>query len=210
MGNFRTALTLKVLPGHEQAYLEWLAGSMPVLGPVFSRTGIREKVVVMADQRLIAHYEADRPGAVEAAFSEPEAVELLAGHLGALLDPTVGPVFYTGVLAWSMPVSYTPRHVAHMLNITAGQEASYLAWVQQHATKQFEAVWKRHELARSEVLISGRSVIAYYECRDSPSVLKAFGESEAITAMSTNLGPLIERIHWLSSRPLTYSRDPFP
>jgi len=192
MTKFRTALTLKVLPGREDAYLEWLTGSMPVLGPVFARTGICEKVVLMADQCLIAHYEADRPGAVEAAFSAPEAVELLAGPLAALLDPTVGPVFHPGVLAWTMPVNYSPRRVALMLSIKAGQEAAYLTWAQDHATQQCEAAWKRHELARAELLISERSVVAYYECRDSAGVLKTFREPELTAAMPANLGPLLE------------------
>jgi hypothetical protein len=189
---FRTALTLELLPGRRQPYLEWLAGSMAVLGPVYERTGIREKVVVMAGEKLIAHYEADRPGAVEAAFAEPEALELLAGPLSQLLDPSVGPRFYPGVLAWTMPVTYAPRHVALMLDTKAGRDGAYVDYVREHFVRQFEAVWRRHELARKEVLVSGESVIAYYGCRDSASVFATFGEPEAIAALKSELGSLIE------------------
>ncbi len=192
MTEFRTALTLELLPGRKRPYLDWLAGSMPVLGPVYERTGIREKVVVMAGQKLIAHYEADRPGAVEAAFAEPEALELLAGPLAQLLDPSVGPRFYPGVLAWTMPVTYAPRHVALMLNTRAGQDVPYIDYVRDQFVRQFEAVWRRHELARKEVLVSGDSVIAYYECRNSASVLATFGEPEAIAAMNSTLGSMLE------------------
>jgi len=192
MATIRTALTMAVKPGSEPAYIDWLRGSIGALEPVYARTGIRSKALLMAGPRIMAVYEADRAGAVEAAFAEPESVAMLNGALGALLDPTVAPRSHDSALVWRAPVSYVPRHVALMLNIKVGQEAPYLDWVRNTATKQFEAVWRRHELALKEVLISGTSVIAHYECRDSGSVLATFGEPEAIEAMMTNLGPLLE------------------
>jgi len=192
MANIRTALTLAVRPGSEQDYLDWLRGSMSALAAIYARTGVRSKAVMMAGQQLVAVYEADRPGAVEAAFAQPESIEMLSGPLGALLDPAVAPRSYESVLTWRAPVAYSPRHVALIMNLKAGQGQPYLEWVRNTAVAQFEAVWRRFDLAVKEVLISGESVIAHYECRDSASVLATFGEPEAIEAMTTNLGPLLD------------------
>jgi hypothetical protein len=188
----RTALALGVRPGSEQAYLDWLGSSMSALAPVYARTGIRSKAVMMAGQQLIAVYEADRPGAVDAAFAQPESLEMLSGRLGELLDPALAPRSYESVLTWRAPVAYTPRHVALMMNLKAGQGPAYLEWVRDTAVSQFEAVWRRFDLGLKEVLVNGESVIAHYECRDSASVLATFGEPEAVEAMTTNLGPLLD------------------
>lgn len=192
MAIIRTALTMAVKPGSEPAYLDWLRGSIGALEPVYARTGVLSKAVMMAGPEIIALYEHDRPGAVEAAFAQPESAAMLAGRLGELLDPAVAPRGYESVLVWRNAVSYAPRHVALRLNIKPGTEAPYLDWAKNHATRQFDAVWRRFELGLKEVLISGTSVIAHYECRDSASVLATFGEPEAIEAMQTNLGPLLD------------------
>lgn len=192
MAVIRTALTMAVKPGAESAYRDWLRDSISALEPVYARTGVLSKALMMSGPRIVAVYEHDRPGAVEAAFAQPESVAMLSGRLGALLDPAVAPRSYESLLVWRNPVSYSPRHVALTLDIKAGTEETYRDWVRNTATRQFDAVWRRFELGLKEVLISGTSVIAHYECRDSASVLATFGEPEAIEAMQTNLGPLLD------------------
>lgn len=188
----RTAVALDVKPGSEPGYLAWLRDCPRVLGGVYARTGIRKKAVVMSGTHVIAHYEADRPGAVEAAFASPEAGEQFAGPFGQLLDPAVAPAMYEGVLAWSSPITYTPRHVALRLDLKAGAEEAYLTWVRTRLTPDFEGVWKRAELGQKEVLISGRKVIAFYQARDSASVLQTFAQPESVKALETTLGPLLD------------------
>jgi hypothetical protein len=188
----RTALTMAVKPGAESAYRDWLRDSISALEPVYARTGVLSKALMMSGPRIVAVYEHDRPGAVEAAFAQPESVAMLSGQLGALLDPAVAPRSYESLLVWRNPVTYSPRHVALALDIKAGTEETYRDWARNTATRQFDAVWRRFELGLKEVLISGTSVIAHYECRDSASVLATFGEPEAIEAMQTNLGPLLD------------------
>lgn len=188
----RTALTMAVKPGSEGAYRDWLSGSIGELERVYARTGVLSKALMMSGPHIIALYEHDRPGAVEAAFAQPESVAMLTGHLGTLLDPTVAPQSYESLLVWRNAITYAPRHVALRLNIKPGTESVYRDWVKNTATGQFDAVWRRFELGLKEVLISGTSVIAHYECRDSASVLATFGEPEAIAAMQTNLGPLLD------------------
>lgn len=188
----RSALTMAVRPGAESAYRDWLRDSMSALEPVYARTGVLSKALMMSGPRIVAVYEHDRPGAVEAAFAQPESVAMLSGQLGALLDPAVAPRSYESLLVWRNPVTYPPRHVALALDIKPGTEETYRDWVRNTATRQFDAVWRRFELGLKEVLISGTSVIAHYECRDSASVLATFGEPEAIAAMQTNLGPLLD------------------
>lgn len=192
MSIVRSALTMAVKPGNEAAYVEWLRRSLAALEPVYARTGVRSKAVLMAGPRLIAVYEADRPGAVEQAFAQPESLAMLSGELGQLLDTSFTPRSYASELVWRSSVNYAPRHVALILEVKAGQEARYLDWVRNTATRQFEAVWRRAQLGLKEVLVSGNSVIAHYECRDAASVLATFGEPESIDAMATNLGPLLE------------------
>ena len=192
MAVIRTALTMAVKPGAESAYRDWLRDSISALEPVYARTGVLSKALMMSGPRIVAVYEHDRPGAVEAAFAQPESVAMLSGQLGALLDPAVAPRSYESLLVWRNLVSYSPRHVALTLDIKAGTEETYRDWVRNTASRQFDAVWRRFELGLKEVLISGTSVIAHYECRDSASVLATFGEPEAIEAMQSNLGPLLD------------------
>ncbi len=188
----RTALSMAVKPGSEAAYLDWLRGAVGALEPVYARTGVLSKAVMMAGPQIIAVYEHDRPGAVEAAFAQPESAEMMAGRLGALLDPAVAPAFYESLLLWRNPAGRADRHVALKLAIKPGTEAPYRDWARNAAARQFDVVWRRFELALKEVLISGTSVISHYECKDSASVLATFGEPEAIEAMQTNLGPLLD------------------
>lgn len=192
MSIHRTAVALSVKPGSEAAYLDWLRDCPRVLGGVYARTGIRKKAVVMSGPHVIAHYEADRPDAVEAAFASPEAGAEFAGAFGQLLDPGVGPTMYQGVLAWSAPVNYAPRHVALRLDLKPGAEQRYLEWVRERLTADFEGVWKRAALARKEVLVSGTKVVAFYQARDSGSVLETFAQPESLRALETTLGPLLE------------------
>lgn len=192
MAIIRSALTMAVKPGSEAAYRDWLGGSIGALEAVYARTGVLSKAVMMSGPRIVALYEHDRPGSVEAAFAQPESVAMLSGDLGTLLDPSVAPRSYESLLVWRNPVSYAPRHVALKLDIKSGTEAAYRDWVRNTATRQFDAVWRRFELGLKEVLISGTSVIAHYECRDSASVLATFAEPEAVEAMQTNLGPLLD------------------
>lgn len=188
----RTAVELAVKPGAESVYLEWLRNCPTTLGPVYARTGIRTKAVVMSGRHAIAHYEADRPGAVEAAFGSPEAAAEFAGEFGTLLDPTVAPTFYQGVLAWESSQGYAPRHVALRLDLKPGAEAHYLEWVRTRLTNEFEGVWRRAELARKEVLVSGTKVVAFYQAKDSRSVLGTFATPEAAESMRTTLAPLLD------------------
>lgn len=192
MAQVHSAVALDVLPGREQAYLDWVRGCPRVLGPVYARTGIHRKVVLMAGRQVIAYYEADRAGAVEAAFSTPEAASEFAGTLGALLDPAAPPAFFAEELCWEQPVTYAPRHIALKARIKPGREAAYLDWARHGATPQFEAVWRRAGIARKAVLVNGNTAIAYYHCRDLASVLDTFAQPEAHAAMASNLGTLLE------------------
>ena len=192
MASVHTALTLTLKEGCEAGYHAWLAHDAPKLVPIFNRTGIRQKVVLMAGKYVIAYYDADRPGAVEAAFADPVAAAMMGGSLGQLLDFSAGMGTFTSELCWESPVDYKPRHVALILNIRKGQEGPYLNWVHHEATRQFDAVWRRFKLARKEVLVAGSQAMAFYRCKDSASVLATFGEPESVEAMSTNLGPLLD------------------
>lgn len=192
MQTFRTAVSLTVLPGAEPDYLDWLRGCLEVLGPVYARVGIRRKAVVMSGRSAIAHYEADRAGAVEEAFASTEAGHEFAGRLGRLVDFSSPPTTYHGVLHWARTVTYRPRHVALTLRLKAGAEATYLDWVRQRLTPDFEQIWTEADLARKEVLVSGRHVIAFYEARDSASVLSTFAQPYSQQVMTSFLGALLD------------------
>lgn len=192
MTTHRTAVSLTVLPGAEPEYLDWLRGSLRTLGPVYARLGITRKAVVMSGRNVIAHYESDRPGAVEEAFASPEAAQEFGGRLGQLVDFSSPPTTYHGVLHWARPVSYRPRHVALTLRLKEGAEAAYLDWVRQRLTTDFAQIWRDADLARKEVLVSGRHVIAFYEARDSASVLSTFAQPFSQQVMTEFLGALLD------------------
>jgi hypothetical protein len=179
-------------PGSEPGYRAWLANDAPKLKPIFDRTGVKQKVVLMAGRHVISYYKSDRPGAVEAAFADPIAVGMMQGSLGALMDFSTGMTNFKSEFCWDCPVDYKPVHVALVLKIKAGQEAAYLNWVHHGLEPQFDAVWRRFKLAHKEVLVSGNQAMAFYRCKDSVSVLATFGEPESIAAMSGNLGPLLD------------------
>lgn len=192
MPTHRTAVSLTVLPGAEAQYLDWLRGCLRTLGPVYARLGIRRKAVVMSGRNAIAHYEADRPGAVEEAFASSEAAQEFAGRLGQLVDFSSPPMTYHGVLHWARPVAYGARHVALTLRLKAGAERTYLDWVRDRLTPDFEQIWRDADLARKEVLVSGRHVIAFYEARDSASVLSTFAQPFSQEVMTNFLGALLD------------------
>jgi hypothetical protein len=192
MTRIHTAVALDIRAGGEQSYLDWVRDCPRVLGGVYQRTGIRSKTVLMAGRQVIAYYESDMPGAVEAAFSTPEAAREFAGTLGALLDPASAPAFFREELCWEQPVRYPPIAMALKASIRPGRESGYLDWVHHGAVPQFEAVWRRADIARKAVLVNGSTAIAYYLCRDTASVLDTFAQPEAHQAMATNLGALLE------------------
>lgn len=188
----RTALTMTLQPGAEAGYRQWLASAIDELAVVYARTGVLSKTVMLAGSTLISHYEVEKPDSVAQAFAQPEAVAMLSGPLARLLDLSVPSNFYENLLTWRNNVNYVPIHAALMLNVKPGQEAAYRAWAQNGAAAQFDAVWRRHDIALKEILISGTSLISHYECRDHASILATFGEPEAAQAMATNLGPMLE------------------
>jgi hypothetical protein len=187
-----TAVTLRVRPGQEQAYREWLAGSMVTLGPVYERTGIRAKTVMMAGRRVIAHYEADSPGAFERAAAEPESVALLAGPLAAILDPAVPPVVYPEIFAWGVTPPWPIERAGLLLSIKPGQAVPYTEWLLSRAVSQLEAIWQRSDICRHDVLVNDESVVAFYECKMRYNVLKAFREPEALAVLFTDLASLLD------------------
>ena len=188
----RTAVTLRVQAGQEQAYRDWVAGSMATLGPVYERTGIRAKTVLMAGPRIIAHYEADSPGAFERAMAEPESVALMAGPLAGILDPAVPPVVYPEVFAWGVKPPWPIERAGLLLSIKPGQVQPYTEWLAAKAVGQLEPIWQRSDICRHDVLISGESVVAFYECKMRYNVLKAFREPEALAVLFTDLAPLLD------------------
>jgi hypothetical protein len=192
MPTYRTAVALDLRPGSEAAYLDWLRTTPRVLGPVYARTGIRRKAVVMSAHHVVAHYESDREGAVEAAFASPEAAREFEGPLGALVDFSRPPATFHGVLHWAQPVQYAPRHVALTLRLKEEAIGTYLTWVRERLTPDFEPIWREADLARKEVLVSGRNVVAFYEARDSASVLSTFAQPKSVEVMQTFLGALLD------------------
>jgi hypothetical protein len=192
MTTVRTAVALDIKPGHEPDYVDWVLNCLRTLRPVYERTGITRKAVVMQGRHVIAHYESTRAGAVEEAFASPEAAQEFAGKLGSITDFSSPPQTFHGVLHWSRPVGYRPTHVALTLRLKAGAEQTYLDWVNGRLTADFEGIWRDADLARKEVLVSGRNVVAFYEARDSASVLSTFARPESARVMETFLGALLD------------------
>lgn len=192
MSKHHIGVQMKVQDGNEKAYLDWLADDAPVLAKVFGRVGIHSKTVLMNGSHIIAHYGADTPSAVGEAFQTPEAVAMLTGRLGALLDPGFAPIFYNEELRWTQSVSGPLQRAAIALNLKPGQETNYLDWVRNRAKSQFTSLWARFEIGTKEVLVSGSNVISFYEIQDPSRILPSFGEPEAIAAMQSDLGGMLD------------------
>jgi len=151
MSKHHIGVQMKVKDGNEKAYLDWLADDAPVLAKVFGRVGIHSKTVLTNGSYIIAHYGADSPAAVGEAFQTPEAVAMLTGRLGALLDPSFAPIFYGEELRWTKAVPGPLKRAAIALNLKAGQEAAYLDWVRNRAKAQFNDLWGRFDIGLKEV-----------------------------------------------------------
>lgn len=192
MSKHHVGVQMKVKDGNEQAYLEWLADDAPVLAKVFGRVGIHSKTVLTSGTHVIAHYGADSPSAVGEAFQTPEAVAMLTGRLGALLDPGFAPIFYNEELRWIRSVPGPLQRAAIALNLKPGQEENYLDWVRNRAKSQFNDLWARFDIGLKEVLVSGSNVISFYEIQDPSRILPSFGEPEAIAAMQSDLGGMLD------------------
>jgi len=192
MSKYHVGVQMKVKEGNEKAYLEWLADDAPVLAKVFGRVGIHSKTVLTSGAHIIAHYGSDSPSAVGEAFQTPEAVAMLTGRLGALLDPGFAPIFYNEELRWTQSVSGPLQRAAIALNLKPGQETNYLDWVRNRAKSQFNDLWARFEIGTKEVLVSGSNVISFYEIKDPSRILPSFGEPEAIAAMQSDLGGMLD------------------
>jgi hypothetical protein len=192
MTSVHTIVAMKVTEGNEQAYLAWLRDDAPVLAKVFGRVGIHSKVVMMSGPYILAHYEADTPSAVGEAFQTPEAVSMLTGRLGALLDPAVAPDFYSEELRWTQDVSGSLNCAAISMNLKPGKETAYLDWVRNSAKTQFNDLWARYDIALKEVFVCGSKVVSYYVIKDPSRILPSFGEPEAIAALQTGLGELLD------------------
>lgn len=192
MSTVHTIISMKLSEGNEAAYLSWLQDDAPVLARVFARVGIHSKVVMMSGSRLLAHYEADTPTAVAEAFQSPEAVAMLTGRLGALLDPEVPPSFYTEELRWTQSVPGPLKRAAIAMSLKPGQEAAYLEWVRNTAKNQFGDLWARYDIALKEVLVNGINVVSYYVIKDPAKILPSFGEPEAIAALQGGLGAMLD------------------
>lgn len=187
-----TAVTLRVRAGQEQAYRDWLAGSMATLGPVYERTGIRAKTVMMAGPRVVVHFEADSPGAIERAAAAPESVALREGELAGILDPAAPPVLYPELFAWGTAPPWPIERAALLLTIKPGQAQPYTDWLLGKAVGQLAAIWQRSDICRHDVLVNGENVVAFYECKMRYNVLKAFREPEALGVLFTDLAPLLD------------------
>ncbi len=192
MSKVRTMLSMRVKAGSEAAYRAWPASAIGELAKVFARTGVHEKVVMMSGQTVLAHYESDASGAVEAAFQTPEAAAMMQGSLGQLLDFSSPPVFYREELCWESAVPGPMKRAAIALNLKAGQEARYLDWLRNRAKAQFGPLWSRFDIARKEVLVNGLNVVSFYVIRDPSRILPSFGEPEAIAAMQSELGTILD------------------
>lgn len=192
MNKVHTVISMKVADGNEQAYLSWLHDDAPVLARVFARVGIHSKVVMMNGSRLLAHYESDGPTAVAEAFQSPEAVAMLTGRLGALLDPSEPPCFYSEELRWTQSVAGPLQHAAIAMSLKPGQESAYLEWVRNTAKSQFADLWARYDIALKEVLVNGSNVVSYYIIKDPSRILPSFGEPEAIAALQGGLGSMLD------------------
>lgn len=188
-----TAVTLKLVPGQEGAYREWLAGPATAqTAPIYARTGVTAKTVLLAGPRLIAHYEATRPGAVEEAYATPEAAAIMAGQLKGIVDESVAPVVYPEVFAWQVPPPWPVERAGLLLNVQAGAEERYLDWLTNRAVGQLAGIWERAEINRHDVLMTGNSIVAFYETKMRYYVLKAFRDPEALAILFSDLATLLD------------------
>jgi hypothetical protein len=189
----RVAVVLRVKPGQEPAYREWLSGSLEVLEPVYARTGVVAKTVLMSGTRLIAHYECEEPDAFRRAMEEPESVGLLSGPLASVLAlDEHPPVVHEEASAWQVRPPGPTEHAGLVLSIRPGQEAAYRAWLASGVHAELEEIFARNDIYRHDVLLAGTSVVAFYECKSRFNVLKAFREPESLVMLMGQLAPILD------------------
>lgn len=188
----RAAILLKVQAGREAAYRDWVQhGPISELEQIYARNGVVAKTVLMAGTTVIAHYEAKRKEDVLKAYADPAATAMLTGELRDLLalDPDTPLALFEEIFAWQVPPPPGPVERAGLhIRLQPGKEAAYREWVG-GAVDELVPLWNRNEIYRHDVLLSGSSLIAFYECRSKLNVLKVFREPEAMAML---MGPLAQ------------------
>ena len=81
---------------------------------------------------------------------------------------------------------------ALILRIREGQEEAYAAWAKNPPLAKLAPIWERNGIHQHTVFMSGRTVVAYYECESRYDVLKAFREPEALEMLLGELAPMLE------------------
>ena len=181
-GMERVALVTRAAAGREA---ELRAGSRALAGGSarsLEQHGVRELNVLMTGPRVIAHLEGETREGIDAALEE------LAPSLEALGEERT---LHEEVFAWSEPAPGPFERAGLILSIKPGQEQAYLDWLG-GARADLEPIWKRNAIYRHDVLVSGTSVVAYYECGSRYDVLKAFREPEALVVLFTQLAPILD------------------
>lgn len=134
--------------------------------------GVQAVTVLAAGSKVIEHLEVDSRDAVA------------VGH----------DCVHEEIFAWSEREQEQPRERAGLLlRIKNGQEDAYREWLgAAEPLAELEAIWRRNNIYRHDVLASGTSAVAFYECRSRFDVLKAFREPEALAMLMTQLAPIFD------------------
>jgi len=186
------AVLLHLAPGQGETYRHWLQKNSAKVDSQGSATGLRKKVVLANGSRIVVSLEGVSAGDLAELPGEAEAAARGTGPVAAFLDVARPPMIMEQIFAWRTPDPRTRTESAGLvLTLQDGKLPEYKEWLASDVIATLEEIWRRDAIWRHDVLVSGHTVVAYYECEERFNVLRAFREPEALALLFGDLGKLM-------------------
>jgi len=176
-----TAATLLAQP---DIGIQTNAELLDTLQPWLVKTEMSQLDVLRQGNQTIVHCEAPSEDALASFLDQPEVQSAL------LLDSND---LARRIFAWSDEVEPT-QTVRCALNLTLqeGKESEYRRWLGDvDVLETLQTIWRRNGVWRHDVLLTGTTIIAYYEVETMYSVSKAFREPEALKLLLQELSQIL-------------------
>ncbi len=157
---------------------------LDTLQPWLVETEMSQLDVLRQGDQTIVHCEASSEDALASFLDQPEVQSALLLESNNLARR---------IFAWSDEVVPTqPVRCALNLTLQEGKESEYRRWLGDvDVVETLQAIWRRNGIWRHDVLLTGTTVIAYYEVETMYGVSKAFREPEALKLLLQELSQIL-------------------
>jgi hypothetical protein len=154
----------------------------------FGAQGISAVAVLGAEGYALIHVES-APGADVETVRETVCEAVYPGLGLAAQAETFDEIFEWSEAGRDAPADAS---VAIFLALLPGSADAYRTWIASDVVDTLKAIWARTDIGRHDVLISGDTVIGFYECAGPETVAAAFADPASASVMESGLGALLD------------------